>query len=302
LGKLSFVDATHGWATGWDFTGEYAGDFVVVKTTDGGVTWKRQKGFAAFNGTGIDVQFVSRSRGIWICSYILLTNDGGKHWGKLRKRWGASFVDFATPSVAWVVGTGGSGGTGRYIARTTNGGTTWRTQLAQPRAAMAAPRALSAPTRSTAYMISRGLWVTRNGGASWARMKTNIRFGRQGWSLNFPTRLTGWALNVTRSVLRKTTDGGRHWARRSSDASQDLLAMDFVSRRTGWVTGTHGAVYRTRDGGVSWSSLQVPTSADLLSVDFVDSNHGLVVGGADLGEDNLLFRTVDGGDSWQRLR
>ena len=306
LANLSFVDASYGWATGTQIGTDGMPYYVVARTTDGGATWTAQKKTAAFNGTGLDVQFVSRTRGIWVNSRVYLTTDGGAHWRRVTfpGAWGGgSVVDFATPSVVYVAGTQGSDGTGRSVARSGNGGRTWRTQLSQPRARGASPSALSAPTATTAYIWSHGLWATRNGGASWARVATDRAFKLNAWwQLDFPKADIGWLLRYDNRALYKTRDGGRHWAPQMASVRQHFFALDFVNGRAGWVTGAAGAVYRTLDGGATWSYQQTPTSEDLTSVDFIDYKHGWVAAEGVWGEDNALFRTADGGATWKQVR
>ena len=252
------------------------------------------------------MQFVSRSRGIWVSTHVYRTTDGGAHWRRvsISGQWGGgTLVDFASSRVAWLAGTAGSDGMGRFVARSTDGGGHWRTQLAQPSVWGGWPTALCAPTTSTAYLWSSGLWATHNGGATWARVRSDRSFKRSAqWLLSFPTAKTGWALRYNTSVLLRTTDGGKHWTPQMKGLQQRFKDMDFVSAKTGWVTGAAGAAYRTTDGGATWSFQQLPTSEVLAAVDFIDTQRGWVTAASDWGEDNGLFRTSDGGSTWKQVR
>jgi photosystem II stability/assembly factor-like uncharacterized protein len=308
LGKLSFVDASYGWATAYVWSGDFneASSMAVVKTTDGGATWAVQKSTLAFNGTGVDVQFANRSTGIWVNSFVYRTKDGGAHWRRvaLPKKWGgASFVDFTTRSVVWLAGQYGSDPNGRCVARSANGGRTWVSQLMQSHVFPAGVTGLSAPTTSTAYMWSLGLWATHNGGGTWARVRSDYGFKRNAmWQIAFPARSTGWAMRHYTSVLVKTTDGGRHWKKQFKGIATRLYGLDFINAKTGWLVGAAGVAFRTRNGGRTWTAHQLPTTGNLVSVDFIDKSHGWVVGAADYGEDSPLFRTSDGGETWQQVR
>lgn len=301
ISDMCFVDASYGWAVAISSDGY--GSYAVVRTTDGGETWTTQKSTGAFNGTGLDVDFADRNTGIWVNSFIYRTTDGGRHWKRLRypsASWGASRVDFATRSRVWLAGTYGSDGGGRCVGRSTNGGRTWRTRMDRRTMPGVAPSSLSAPTGSTAYVWSRGLWVTRNSGATWRRVRTDYAFKKNAWWLvDFPTAKTGWALRWNAASLVRTRDGGRHWTKQMRGLAQKLTDMDFVSARTGWVCGAAGAVYRTRDGGANWQYLKVPTDDKLISVDFCDAQHGWVATDSEWGNWNYIYRTADGGDTWE---
>ena len=88
LTSVSFIDARHGWATGYDF-GKTPSPSVVVATTDSGATWTRQ-------GVGTSLQhyaltgaaFISPQRG-WLfagdqqdffAGGVWQTSDGGITW------------------------------------------------------------------------------------------------------------------------------------------------------------------------------------------------------------------------------
>lgn len=129
-----------------------------------------------------------------------------------------------------------------------------------------------------------------------------------------------------------STDGGTTWRQATVPVSSDLAAVYFVDGREGWAVGHDGVVLHTADGGESWQ-LQLdgrktndllvgamarkvaadPTSesakallaeakryqeqgADkpFLDVWFSDARNGYVVGAY-----NLVFRTADGGRTWE---
>jgi photosystem II stability/assembly factor-like uncharacterized protein len=62
-----------------------------------------------------------------------------------------------------------------------------------------------------------------------------------------------------------------------------------------FVVGERGHVLYSTDEGATWTQVQVPTSASLTAVYFADEKHGWAV-----GHDEVILRTTDGGDSWQR--
>jgi photosystem II stability/assembly factor-like uncharacterized protein len=129
-----------------------------------------------------------------------------------------------------------------------------------------------------------------------------------------------------------STDAGATWKQSRVPVSSDLVAVFFVDAQRGWAVGHDGVVIATTDGGDTWT-LQLdgrkanelllqamerkaaaePASKEaaallaeakryqdqgadkpFLDVWFADASNGYVVGAY-----NLIFRTNDGGKTWQ---
>jgi photosystem II stability/assembly factor-like uncharacterized protein len=129
-----------------------------------------------------------------------------------------------------------------------------------------------------------------------------------------------------------STDDGATWKQASVPVSSDLTAVFFVDDKQGWAVGHDGVILHTGDSGETWA-LQLsgraandlllaamersvaadPTSAQakkllaeaqrykeqgpdkpFLDVWFADAQNGYVVGAY-----NLIFRTRDGGKTWE---
>ncbi len=91
------------------------------------------------------------------------------------------------------------------------------------------------------------------------------------------------------------------WVRQSPfPADNHLNDVHFVSALAGWIVGEDGIVMRTLDGGSNWEQHsdfpRQPQFEDdaLKAIQFVDAQNGFI------GGDNV-FRTVDGGQSWQDM-
>ena len=129
-----------------------------------------------------------------------------------------------------------------------------------------------------------------------------------------------------------STDGGKTWKQSMIPVSSDLTAVYFVDDKEGWAVGHDGVVLHTADGGDSWqlqldgrkandilmSAMERKVAAEpasesakallaeakrykeqgadkpFLDVWFADARNGYVVGAY-----NLVFRTADGGKTWE---
>ena len=143
---------------------------------------------------------------------------------------------------------------------------------------------------------------------------------------------TGLVAVGQRGHIVVSTDGGTTWKQSAVPVSSDLTAVYFVDDRCGWAVGHDGVILHSADGGETWTlqldgrranDLMVaamqrkaaaqPTSEDMkkllaealryqaqgadkpfLDVWFADATHGYAVGAY-----NLLFRTEDGGRTWE---
>ncbi|MDH4584480.1 glycosyl hydrolase [Pseudomonas sp. BN415] len=128
-----------------------------------------------------------------------------------------------------------------------------------------------------------------------------------------------------RGHILYSDDEGQSWTQASVPVSSDLTAVQFPTEKQGWAVGHDGVVLHSGDGGASWQkqldgrqlgrlmqdhysarpdagqwleeSKRIETEgADkpFLDLWFSDERNGFVVGAF-----NLIFRTRDGGQSWE---
>ena len=129
----------------------------------------------------------------------------------------------------------------------------------------------------------------------------------------------GWTVyggpsDSTRAYVLRTTDGGQTWSDASPRSPGQLQAaytffLDGAHAWAGEVASDNTSViWKTADGGRTWVSASLPPGAYPLvsqgNVQFIDALHGWI---ADTGQPATqdeqqaveVFRTVDGGASWQ---
>ena len=128
-------------------------------------------------------------------------------------------------------------------------------------------------------------------------------------AIQFVDQDHGWAAGS--GLILATSDGGHTWTRQYAGPAA-VVQLDFTGTADGWAVGA-GALLRTTNGGASWTALSEPRMngrcLSASSVHFVSSVLGYAIaGGTGAGgtaaastdeAGGQLFRTTDGGASWQ---
>jgi photosystem II stability/assembly factor-like uncharacterized protein len=278
LETVDFIDTRHGWA----------GGAVILATTDGGRTWRRQSSPA----TTVDVlDFVDHRDG-WalgsatvgraaiVTPLLLRTPDGGRHWRRA-----------AEPRLA----LHGTRATVHPLQR-----------VHFTDASLGAGVAGPGPNAYYGGPGSRGTAViTMDGGETWRALPTPAPVS----SICFANRRVGWAVVAGKGIVLRTTDGGRHWKRIATlppggyEPQFFPPSLSFITPHRGWAVASNGRLLATADGGHTWRTLAVPPawSRDdpqglLDAVAFVDHRHGCV---QTMAVPPQYVGTSDGGAHWR---
>jgi photosystem II stability/assembly factor-like uncharacterized protein len=130
-----------------------------------------------------------------------------------------------------------------------------------------------------------------------------------------------------RGTILYSDDAGQSWRQASVPVSVSLTALQFVDDKQGWAVGHQGVVLHSADGGLTWRKQLDGVQSAALTLRAAEQSAGatrdkeladarrLVEDGPDkpfldlyfedarsgyvLGAYNLMFRTTDGGASWQ---
>lgn len=251
--SVSFADAQHGWLAGRDGDPENYLATVLWSTTDGGVTWQEQQSRQA-EGWGVSplVGFSGRTTGI-MCDFqgLYHSADGGLNWTTSRldghvlnpDSYQVPSADFANRAVGWMVADMLEAEGGGLIAKTTNGGATWRTQK----------------------RANPGQFL--QGGFDMVSAPSALRCYVLGWE---PIKQTGHI----RQLLFATNDGGAHWTHHSLPSGQSYSAIAFPGLSTGWLIGSHGSVFATTDAGRTWRRQSTGVAVGLNAVAFTSVRRG----------------------------
>ena len=296
---ITFTDADHGWAAGYDNVTARA---IIGRTTDGGRHWTVKSPSWWYAYTVSSLTFLDARRG-WAVgsegydgSLILKTTDGGRSWTWQTGRTAQYLLgaDALDASHVWIAGSRGT------RLRSTDGGRRWsgvrgssNTDLWSVDLADAEHGWLAGGEAATSTGVIR---YTDDGGASWvtqARVSGAVIYKVQALDGQHAWAVGGDPVSGAGIVLH-TGDAGQSWETSYGGPTAPWLSdVTFVDASNGWVVGERGTLLRTTDAGESWSRIDVPTTQDLTAVCFTDASNGWVV-----GDGEAILHTQDGGLTW----
>jgi photosystem II stability/assembly factor-like uncharacterized protein len=246
LQDIKMVSNDVGWAVGDQ----------ILRTTDGGRDWIRQKA----PGTGYHASISAvDSLTAWCVggdsSKILKTTDGGLSWSEQTTRasqfWGR--VYFINKDIGWV--TGGYGA----LFKTTDGGVHWDSVNSGTQSAIFG--IFFRDTLHGWFVGDQGdIRKTSDGGITWYVVPSPA-YPYQLHDVFFTSDQVGWI--VGESLVLKTTDGGLHWIVRIGNyGSSNFWRIKFLDELNGWTAASSGNVLlRTTDGGESWRNVTAPSES-----------------------------------------
>jgi photosystem II stability/assembly factor-like uncharacterized protein len=298
-----FVNPEVGWATSGS---PYEGG-MVIRTRDAGATWEVQLGDRESKEPLFQSPYFLDETTGWVLqptaigNYKLLRTTDGEAWqqvGAIHTDWGLQGYVFLSKSVGLYVD--GNDNRGR-IARTTDGGRTWRDVFhcqakvvidGLSRDVNCNLKALHFPTATVGYAVGgahgakQTLFVakTEDGGNRW----TLIVVPEVGGDLEvyhdqeifFTDENTGYA-HLAEKRLYRTTDGGRTWTGLVGTPGPEIK---FADPEVGWSFDGPRLSYTT-DGGKRWSSRELSFPAAVHAFSLPRRNRGYVV-----GEHGMIFR------------
>lgn len=300
---IFFLDPDHGFIVR---NSAGSGDTIVLRTTDGGATWK----VTSFPGNGeVKAMVFADSANGWILSEgnsrengqrsLYATDDGAQSFEALLG---------GTDPLSLLSSDNPSGNPGLHPSM-----------------------AFTSPLRGFVGEIKRGLptlYVTQNGGLTWTKNDHFFSLDKYTTCDSFTIGTVsffsgnvreGWIpVGCSRGNSTKfngyfTEDAGNTWTLAPFQLSwqtglNEKLAPTFLTRNEGW-TILDSTVYYTSDQGDSWEPL--PDSEKLIEtlkgypeivkLQFFNSRVGWLLVAKEDQQRSLLLQTKDGGRSWQVL-
>lgn len=138
--------------------------------------------------------------------------------------------------------------------------------------------------------------LSTNGGASWSVFSHG--FDTRINDVHFPTSSIGYLAGDR--LLAKTTDGGQTWTEINNPAtSARWQSVYFFDENRGVIGQSSRTGYLTTDGGVTWTKKEEASAGEQFAYDEV--NDILYSSTFESGNNGYINRTLDQGESWQRV-
>jgi photosystem II stability/assembly factor-like uncharacterized protein len=173
-------------------------------------------------------------------------------------------------------------------------------------------RIVAATTGAPYYISGGNIYLSTDGGNSWSTTLQNVPANIQ--KIRFLNNQVGFAVGGGEGFgvamyIGKTTDGGSTWVDLSENLMKSVGSSTYIPLYGLWIVDASTiyvssgcGVYVTRDGGNTWSraanicSTYPETSYIAENLQFPTASTGFVS-----GYRQYLFRTQDGGSSWEKL-
>ncbi len=197
-----------------------------------------------------------------------------------------SFVDNAH---GWAVGTNGK------IMKTTNGGTTWSTQVSPTDANLNGVDFLDL---NVGYAVGNlGAFLrTTDGGTHWNLIPQPDQW--PWWKVHFSSSQVGWKISKDSAGIWYTSDAGTNWTLVGAASALGLNEIWFTSETNGWIGGG-SEIWHTTDG-TNWTSMNSESLTLLTGISFPTDSIGYLTKAYSTGGTNIsvIYKTTDAGSHW----
>ncbi len=226
-----------------------------------------------------------------------VSDDGGKSWQQLSDLSGADpmgwVVDPSNPEKAYIAGHPG-------FFRSEDGGESWSLDNSGLPATDVHGLGMDPENPDTlyAYIAGAGLYRSPDAGESWKQVNGEVSV--MGPILVDPRDSDTLYLAAMQGGFQESTDGGKSWEQVGTipGGMATWVSQDRYNPDTFYAAGG-GQVYKSTDRGRNWRPVGDGLPGGVSTVAVAPGNPKVVYAGALDGEEALVFRSEDGGQSWQ---
>lgn len=224
-----------------------------------------------------------------------------------------------------------------FLRLTSDSGKTWKTVMEEDEnSEWIQWRAIAHPTPEVVYLLRdssyrafdtmQGVWRkfyrthlyrSGDGGKTWERNAVGVsgsnRAYGQSYTFTMVDSLYGvvarYVFGEDKTVLLITEDGGKSWQERDVPEGLVIVWRVYCPERGVYIVHDwRGRVERSDDDGKSWQRLVLPKELGFIELSFVDSQRVWIAGGIGVvrgnngdavSERDAIYRSVDGGKTWQ---
>ena len=139
------------------------------------------------------------------------------------------------------------GGDNAFLSRTEDGGQSWVKQVVQTTAAI---NDIYFRDKDAGFLIAgNAIFTTRDNGGHWSEVRRFVPSEFDGadvelYSVRFSSKKKGWVVGsiskddrVIDSIVVYTDDAGLTWQRQRAPTRFELIHLDFVDDKHGWIVG-----------------------------------------------------------------
>lgn len=276
----------------------------IFKTTDGGTTWHMVNRNLATGPWTPDVYWTNQImfdaadtsyESLFLCTAVALfkTSDGGQSWHLLLPAQVDTEEDFLNvtsvaqdprqPQVLY------AGAEGMGVYRSNDGGSTW-TKLAVPLTAQAMVYGIVvAPDGTVILGTTEGIWVSTDGGSSWQARNNGLPH-QEVWNLQ--GLQTGGDYYLYCTLTTHGTQG---------DAASFQGGLYFSSDLGKTWQARNGNLPRMQSDGLFYFYRRFAVNPINPQTIYIGTTLGFPDEGLAAYEDWGIYRTHDGGQTWQRI-
>ncbi|HZS91730.1 MAG TPA: YCF48-related protein [Chloroflexota bacterium] len=251
---------------------------AILKTTDGGRSWRAQAPGTPWGLRGIACASASTCLAVGFAETTVRTTDGGAHWADPHTPTSPQpLIRVACPTALLCVAAGNA--PDRYTALvhrllvTTTGGRRWTAPHTPLDGTAYALNAVACPSAHVCYAAGNygAILASHDGGRTWTRQRDPVAdrsVPLTGISCATPDVCVAVGLSFLgqrlSGIVLMTRDGGRDWMDASAAAAAGmpwrawglgLSAVACPAAQTCVAVGPAGTAIQTRDGGRSWTDV-----------------------------------------------